>query len=79
MLKRIGITERFKLEFAGRFVNLFNHPQYAGDRLSDVASKGYTGVDVRNFLNPASTTFYRPDLVFSSNPRITTISAKLIW
>jgi hypothetical protein len=79
ILKRVAITERFKLEFAGRFVNLFNHPQYVGDRLSDVASKGYTGVDVRNFLTPGSTTFYRPDLVFSSNPRTTTISAKFIW
>jgi hypothetical protein len=79
LLKRIAITERFKFELAGRFVNLFNHPQYAGDRLSDVLSKGYTGAQVRNFLNPADTTFYRPDLVFSSNPRMTTISAKLIF
>jgi hypothetical protein len=79
ILKRIAITERFKVEFAGRFVNFFNHPQYVGDRLSDVQSKGYTGAQVRNFLNPSDTTFYRPDLVFSSNPRMTTISAKLIF
>jgi hypothetical protein len=79
LLKRIAITERFHLELAGRFVNLFNHPQYIGDRLSDVQSKGYTSAQVRNFLNPADTTFYRPDLVFSSNPRMTTISAKFIF
>ena len=79
LVKRIAVTERLKFELAGRFVNLFNHPQYAGDRLSDVLSKGYTGAQVRNFLNPADTTFYRPDLVFSSNPRTTTISAKLIF
>ena len=79
LVKRIGITERFKLEFAGRFVNLLNHPQYVGDRLSDVQPKGYTGAQVRNFLNPADTTFYRPDLVFSSNPRMTTVSAKFIF
>jgi hypothetical protein len=79
LVKRVAITERFKLELAGRFVNLFNHPQYIGDRLSDVAPKGYTGAPVRNFLNPADTTFYRPDLVFSSNPRMTTISAKIIF
>ena len=79
LLKRVNITERFKLELAGRFVNFLNHPQYIGDRLSDVASKGYTGTQVRNFLNPANTSFYRPDLVFSSNPRSTTISAKLIF
>ena len=79
ILKRIAINERFKLEFAGRFVNLLNHPQYVGDRLSDVQTKGYTGAQVRNFLNPADTTFYRPDLVFSSNPRMTTVSAKFIF
>ena len=79
LLKRINITERCKLELAGRFVNLLNHPQYVGDRLSDVLGKGYTSAQVRNFLNPADTTFYRPDLVFSSNPRITTISAKFIF
>jgi hypothetical protein len=79
LLKRIAIHERWKLELAARFVNLFNHPQYIGDRLSDVLSKGYTGAEVRNFLNPSDTTFYRPDLVFSSNPRTTTISAKLIF
>jgi hypothetical protein len=79
ILKRVNLTERFKLEVAGRFVNFFNHPQYIGDRLSDVLSKGYTGAQVRNFLNPADTSFYRPDLVFSSNPRMTTISAKIIF
>jgi hypothetical protein len=79
LLKRVNLTERFKLELAGRFVNFLNHPQYIGDRLSDVLSKGYTTAQVRNFLNPADTSFYRPDLVFSSNPRITTISAKFIF
>jgi hypothetical protein len=79
ILKRVNLGERFKVELAGRFVNFLNHPQYIGDRLSDVLSKGYTGAQVRNFLNPADTTFYRPDLVFSSNPRMTTISAKIIF
>ncbi len=79
ILKHVNLTERFKLELAGRFVNFLNHPQYIGDRLSDVMSKGYTGTQVRNFLNPADTSFYRPDLVFSSNPRMTTISAKIVF
>jgi len=46
ILKRVNLTERFKLELAGRFVNFLNHPQYIGDRLSDVLSKGYTGAIV---------------------------------
>jgi hypothetical protein len=53
-----------------------NHPQYTGGYLSDVRSIGFTGAGVRNSLNPASTTFYRPDLVFSSNPRALQVSAK---
>ena len=79
ILKHVNLTERFKLELSGRFVNFLNHPQYIGDRLSDVLSKGYTGTQVRNFLNPADTSFYRPDLVFSSNPRMTTIAAKITF
>jgi hypothetical protein len=79
LVKRVNLKERFKLELAGGFVNFLNHPQYVGDRLSDVLSKGYTGTQVRNFLNPADTSFYRPELVFSSNPRSSTISAKLIF
>ena len=49
ILKRVNLNERFKLELAGRFVNFLNHPQYIGDRLSDVLGKGHTGTQVRNF------------------------------
>ena len=79
ILKRVNLTERFKLELAGRFVNVLNHPQYIGDRLSDVMSKGYTGSAGSQLPESADTSFYRPDLVFSSNPRMTTISAKIIF
>jgi len=80
VLKRFNVfRERYKLEFAGRFTNFFNHPQYTGARINDVASVGYTGTNVHNFLNPAETSFYRPDLVFSSNPRNIQVSAKFIF
>jgi hypothetical protein len=79
LMKRFSITERYRLELFGQAVNTLNHPQYIGDRLSDVANIGYIGNNVRQFLNPASSTFNRPDQVFSSNPRILTISLKLIF
>lgn len=79
LLKRLNFTERWKFEIGARFFNVLNHAQYTGGRLNDVASIGYTGTEVRNFLNPASTSFYRPDLVFSSNPRSLQISAKIIF
>jgi hypothetical protein len=41
-----------------------------------VQSLGYTGSQVRNSLNPANSTFNRPDLVFSNNPRSLQVGAK---
>jgi hypothetical protein len=80
ILKRFNLRgERYKLELAGRFTNFFNHAQYTGARINDVASVGYTGGNVHNFLNPADTTFYHPDFVFSSNPRNIQVSAKFIF
>jgi outer membrane receptor protein involved in Fe transport len=80
LLKRFNVfKEGYKLEFGARFSNLLNHPQYTGSRINDVASVGYTGANVHNFLNPADTTFYHPDYVFSSNPRSIQISAKFIF
>lgn len=79
LLKRVNITERVKFELSGRFYNLFNHPQYTGANIRDAQSVGYTGTEVRNFLNPANTTFYRPDTVFSSNPRFLQIGARVTF
>jgi hypothetical protein len=80
LLKRFNLTrERVKFEFGSRFFNFLNHPQYTGSRINDVASIGYTGTNVLNFLKPGTTTFYRPDMVFSSNPRTIQLSAKFIF
>jgi hypothetical protein len=68
-----------KLQLQGRFFNMFNHPQYTGGYLNDVASIGYTSTAVRNFLIPGNSTFMQPSQVFSSNPRSITISAKFIF
>jgi hypothetical protein len=80
LMKRLNLyKERCKLELGGRFFNFLNHPQYTGSRISDVASIGYTGTDVYNFLNPSKSTFYQPDKVFSSNPRSIQVTAKFIF
>ncbi len=80
LIKRFNVfREGYKLEFGARFSNLLNHPQYTGSRINDVASVGYTGTNVHNFLNPADTSFYHPDSVFSSNPRNVQISAKFTF
>ena len=80
LVKRFNVyKERCKIELGGRFFNLLNHPQYTGTNISDVLSKGYTGTDVYNFLNPSKPTFLQPDKVFSSNPRSIQVTAKFTF
>ena len=76
----VGHEGRFKLQLQGRFINIFNHPQYTGGPLTDVApAGGVTSGDVHNFLIPGNPLFANPTLVFSSNPRSAQIAAKLIF
>jgi hypothetical protein len=77
--KNIAITEKYKVQFAGRFYNIFNHPQYVGGSINDVAPVGATSTAVHNFTIPSSSLFNEDSQVFSSNPRSITISAKFIF
>lgn len=81
LLKRFNVPKRenYKFEFGARFYNLFNHAQYTGSHINDVASIGYTSTSVTNFLNPSQTSFYHPDYVFSSNPRYIQLTAKFTF
>jgi len=82
LLKRFNLfkeKENYKLEFGARFYNFLNHPQYTGSRINDVASIGYTGGAVHNFLIPGQANFYDPTAVFGSNPRSIQISGKFTF
>ena len=79
LLKRVTVKEHYTMELGGRFYNFLNHPQYTGSRINDVLSIGYTGTSVHNFLNPSDTTFYHPDMVFSSNPRSIQVTARFTF
>jgi len=74
LTKRFAITERFRMEFGGQFYNLFNHAQYTGGYISDVASNGFAGS--RNDLIPNNALFGRFDQFYSSNSRTIQIFAK---
>jgi hypothetical protein len=79
LAKSFNVRENYKFQFAGRFYNVINHPQYVGGYLSDVAPIGFTSTAVHNFTIPSTSVFHNPSQVFSSNPRSITISAKLIF
>ena len=77
--KNIWLTEKYKLQFAAQFFNIFNHPQYIGSNINSVASVGYTSGAVHNFLIPTNSLFADPTQAFSSNPRSIQISAKFTF
>jgi hypothetical protein len=79
LLKSFAITEHSKIQFSIRASNIFNHPQYTGGFLNDVAPSGQTDVNVHNALIPGTTTFQQWSQVFSSNPRGVQLAAKFIF
>jgi Carboxypeptidase regulatory-like domain len=76
-VKRFSLTERYKIEFSANAFNLLNHPQFVPGSLNDVASIGYTGSGVSNYLTPGNTVFNRPDQTFASNARTLQLGLKV--
>ena len=79
LIKKFSITERAKIQFGIRATNIFNHPQYTGGFLNDVAPNGQTSTNVHNALIPSASTFEQWSQVFSSNPRSVQLSAKFTF
>ena len=77
-LKRITITERFKVEFAAQVFNLLNHPQFVAGSLNDIESFGVTG-SARNALVPGSGVFGDWGSVLPSNARTMQLSLKIFF
>jgi hypothetical protein len=79
LIKKFSITERLKLQVSLRATNIFNHPQYTGGPVNDVAGSGQTSANVHNALIPGNSTFEQWNQVFSSNPRFMQIAAKFTF
>ena len=82
IVKRVNIGEKYNVEFAGRFLNFLNHPQYTGGYLNDVAPAAASAVTSgasHLFLEPSSSIFSNPMAAFSSNPRTLQVSAKFVF
>jgi len=77
--KRFSISESKAVEFSARCINIFNHPQYIGGYLSDVAPIGFTGSAVHQMLEPQQGIFMQPTQAFSSNPRSVQLALKFTF
>jgi hypothetical protein len=77
--KRVSLTERFSVEFSARAFNVFNHPQYAGGNISDIAPSGASGSSQHLVFEPQSATFNNLPSAFSSNPRGMVLDLKLLF
>jgi Carboxypeptidase regulatory-like domain len=77
-LKRFSITERFRIEFQVQAFNLFNHPQYVGGFINDVAPIGFTGSQ-RSILEPQNAGFNNPSSQFASNARTLQLALKIFF
>jgi hypothetical protein len=79
IFKNFQITESVKIQFRTDFYNAFNHAQYTPGSVNGVEATGQTGAGATALLgidlNPSL--FNRPDLVFSSHPRIIQMALRL--
>ncbi len=76
LLKRFAVTERVHFEIGAQFFNVFNHAQYTGGLVSDVAN--YAGLGT-TYLIPGNPLFGRFDKFYTSNSRSGQLSAHIIF
>ncbi len=79
LVKRFNFTERVRFEIGAQFFNVFNHAQYTGGYLSDVAPSGTNQTVSRSDLTAGSPVFGRFDEFYSSNSRFGQLSAKITF
>ena len=78
-VKRISISERFKVEFNANAFNVLNHPQFVPGSLNDIASIGYTSSGVSNYLTPGNSAFNQPQETFAGNARTLQLGLKFVF
>ncbi len=77
--KRIPLTERFRLQLNAQFFNLLNHPQYTAGSINQINAVTYNSSAYSAYVTPGSSLFNTPASIFSSNPRVIQIGAKLTF
>jgi hypothetical protein len=76
--KRINLTERMQMQVGVQMFNAFNHAQFTGGYLSDVALPSTAGIS-RAFLIPSNSDFNNYQGYLSSNPRFMQLQAKFTF
>ncbi|HYY57651.1 MAG TPA: hypothetical protein VE842_09990, partial [Pyrinomonadaceae bacterium] len=74
IFKNFWLGEVRRIQLRADFFNLFNHPQYVEGSLQGVTPISYT--TFRNINRVGALEFNRPDLAFSSNPRVVQLSLR---
>lgn len=77
LMKRLAITERIRVELAGQFNNLLNHPQWTGDLLNDVYPNFV--ITSRNSLLTGNPNFGRFDQFYTSNSRVVSVVGRFVF
>jgi hypothetical protein len=75
LYKHFNIREGIRFSLGGQFYNLFNHAQYTGGYLDDVASNSSTSS--RNDLIPSNADFGAFNKYYSSNPRSIQVTGRI--
>ncbi|HLJ48868.1 MAG TPA: TonB-dependent receptor [Bryobacteraceae bacterium] len=75
--KRFSFTERISFDIGAGAYNLFNHAQFTGGFIDDVATRSFTGA--RNALVPSDPLFGRFDMFYSSNARVIQLFAHFVF
>jgi hypothetical protein len=75
--KRLSFRERYSFDIGAQMINIFNHPQWTGGSVSDVATQAFTGA--RNDLMPSDQLFGRFDQFYSSNSRTVQVFAHIVF
>lgn len=79
LMKKLNITERYRMEFALQALNSLNHPQFILNSINDIASGGTTSSTIQNLLKPANAKFNHPELLLPSNARAIQLYMKFIF
>ena len=70
VFKNFRISEGMKLQFRVDMFNAFNHPQFVPGSVNGVEATSQTSAAATNLVTVGTADFNRPDLVFSSHPRV---------